>query len=405
VLSSYRGLFAQPGTFAFVAAGLIGRFPISMLGLGAVVMVTGSGGSYALAGAVSAVLALAEAAAAPVIGRASDRAGQSRLLTPTAIVHLVGIVGLVVVAVSGAPGWVYLPAAAVAGTSVPQVSAMVRTRWADRLGAGPALSTAFSLESSLDEVVFVVGPVLATVLGTVIWAPAGVATAGVLAAAGALLLAARHDSEPAREAGDESTRAASAIAVAGLRVLMVSALGFGVVFGAVDVAMIAFTQEHGHRSLSGVLLALMAVGSLVSGLLYGTRQWVSSLRSRFIVATSVFVLAYVGVAGVTSVPVMAGVIIVAGITIAPTAIAETSLVEKLVPAAARTEGFSWMNTAVAAGVALGSALAGVVVSHTSGHRAFLVAVAAAAFALLTIVLGARTLVPPAADPEPQPSSP
>lgn len=407
MFAPYRRLFDQPGTFAFVIAGLIGRFPISMLGLGAVLLVTGttSGagrghGSYALAGAVSATMALANAATAPLLGTVSDRRGQARVLIPSVAGHLVGVVGLVAVGVTHAPAWLYFPAAVITGGAVPPVSSMVRTRWAGRVGGTAALSTAFSLESVLDETVFVIGPVLATVLATLLWPPGGIAAAGVLATVGGLLLAARRDTEPTRRVREAGERHPSAIAMPGLRVLLVAFLALGTVFGTIDVAMVAFATEHGHRSLSGLLLAMLAFGSLVSGLLYGTREWTWSLRDRLAVGAAGLTVSLTAVSLAPSIPVMAVVVVVAGLAIAPTLVAGMGLVEALVPAAARTEGFSWAITALGLGVATGSSLAGVIVDQASGHRAFLLGVAAAAVGLVSTMAGRRALAARTPAPEP-----
>lgn len=391
MFTPYRRLFDLPGTLPFVLAGLIGRFPLSMLGLGAVLLVTGNHGSYGLAGSVAATLALANAATAPVVGTLSDRLGQARVLVPSVAGHLVGVLGLVLVGVTHGSAWLYFPAAAVAGGAVPQVSSMVRTRWAVRVGSGAALSTAFSLESVLDETVFVVGPVLATVLATLVWSPGGVAVAGLLAAVGALLLAARRDSEPAPAVRVEGERHPSAIAVPGLRVIVVAFVMIGTIFGTVDVSMVAFAQEHGSKPMSGLLLALLAFGSLLSGLLYGTRQWRWPLRARFVAGLTGLTASITAVALAPTIPVMAVVVVVAGLAIAPTLVAGMGLIEALVPAAARTEGFSWGTTALAVGVAGGSSLAGLVVDADSGHRAFLIGVAAALLALLAGAAGSRLL--------------
>lgn len=400
MFTPYRRLFDLPGTLPFVLAGLIGRFPLSMLGLGTVLLVTGNHGSYALAGAVSATLALGNASTAPLIGRLSDRCGQARVLVPSVAGHVVGVLGLVLVGVTHAPVGLYFPAAVVAGGAVPQVSSMVRTRWAERVGGTGQLSTAFSLESALDETVFVVGPVLATVLATLVWSPGGVAAAGLLAAIGALLLAARRDSEPAPAVRAAGERHPSAIAEPGLWVLVVVFALIGTIFGTVDVSMVAFAQEHGSKPTSGLLLALLASGSLVAGLLYGIRQWSWPLRARFVVGLVGLTASITAVALAPNIPVMAVVVVVAGVTIAPTLVAGMGLVEALVPAAARTEGFSWGTTALAVGVASGSSLAGVVIDRASGHRAFLIGTAAALLALAAAVIGTRLLVVRTAEPEP-----
>lgn len=155
-LAPYGVILSTPGARAFVLAGVLGRFPISMLGLGTILLVSAVTGSYGLAGAVTATVALSEAAMAPVLGRLTDRRGQRPVLLCVVVAHVIGVAGLVTTAMTGAPTWLLFPTAAVAGASLPQIGSMVRSRWATALGGTPRLSTAFSLESALDEFAFVV---------------------------------------------------------------------------------------------------------------------------------------------------------------------------------------------------------------------------------------------------------
>ncbi len=53
-LTPYRRLFRLPGARAFTAGNLIARLPMGMFSVSAVVMIAGTRGSYALAGAVTA---------------------------------------------------------------------------------------------------------------------------------------------------------------------------------------------------------------------------------------------------------------------------------------------------------------------------------------------------------------
>ncbi|MFD0471853.1 hypothetical protein ACFQ0B_28720 [Nonomuraea thailandensis] len=80
MVGPYRGLFERPGTKAFVLAGLVGRMPMSMLGIGVILLITALTDNYATAGAVGAVSNLAFAAAAPLSGRLADRFGQGRVI-------------------------------------------------------------------------------------------------------------------------------------------------------------------------------------------------------------------------------------------------------------------------------------------------------------------------------------
>lgn len=76
--SPYRAIFATPGTKGFTAAGLLGRMPLSMVGIGVLTMITELGGSYGLAGALTGTIALSAAAVGPQVSRLVDQYGQRR---------------------------------------------------------------------------------------------------------------------------------------------------------------------------------------------------------------------------------------------------------------------------------------------------------------------------------------
>jgi hypothetical protein len=54
VFATYRRVLALPGALVFSLSGMVARFPISMVSLGIVLLVSTRTGSYSLAGSVSA---------------------------------------------------------------------------------------------------------------------------------------------------------------------------------------------------------------------------------------------------------------------------------------------------------------------------------------------------------------
>jgi hypothetical protein len=70
--SPYRAIYAAPGAKGFSSAGLVGRMPLSMLGIGIVTMTSQLTGRYGLAGGLSATLAASTALAGPQISRLVD---------------------------------------------------------------------------------------------------------------------------------------------------------------------------------------------------------------------------------------------------------------------------------------------------------------------------------------------
>ena len=372
VLDSYRRVLARPGALAFSSAALVARLPISMVGLGIVLLVEASTGSYGLAGTVSAVFVLAEAACAVLHGRWVDHFGQSRVLPLAISVFGAGLALMMVAVENDWPrAWTYV-FAAVAGAALPQVGASVRTRWSHLLDEPGEKQTAFALEAVLDEVVFVVGPVLVTLLATS-WHPvAGLTAALVSGVVGTFAFAAQRRTEP--PAG-RSAPAAARAAMPWRLVLTLAlvCLTLGALFGAAEVTTVAFAEEHGQRWVAGWLLAAWSLGSLLAGLVTGAVAWRSSPDVRLRWGSAAMALAMAPLMFVDSVPLMAVVLLVGGFAIAPTMIAAMTMVEQHVPAGRLTEGMAILHTGIVAGVAPGASVAGFVVDHSGASAAYAVA--------------------------------
>ena len=84
----YLQVLRTPHALPMVLAAFIGRLPLSMVGLGCVLLVASETGSYGLGGAVAAVGAVTTALAGPVLGRLADSHGQRRVLLPVLAVFV-----------------------------------------------------------------------------------------------------------------------------------------------------------------------------------------------------------------------------------------------------------------------------------------------------------------------------
>ncbi|WP_324274780.1 MFS transporter [Blastococcus brunescens] len=179
-----------------VLAAFIGRLPLSMVGLGSVLLIADETGSYGLGGAVAATGAVTTAVAGPLLGRWADDHGQRTVLLPVLAVFIVAGCGFLTAVKGDWPVWTVFATAGLAGACIPPVSSMIRVRWTHLLRGSHRLPTALAMESVVDEFVFIVGPVLVTFLSTTGHATSGVVTAFTLAAIGSLLFAAQRRTEP-----------------------------------------------------------------------------------------------------------------------------------------------------------------------------------------------------------------
>ncbi|HEX2362251.1 MAG TPA: MFS transporter [Jiangellaceae bacterium] len=386
MLGPYAEVLRPPGALAFSASGLVARLPMSMLGISIVLAVSANSGSYGRAGLVAAAALLAQAAAAPAQARIADQVGQARLLRPVLVAHGLSL-GTFIVLLPSAPLAALLASAALAGATLPSFGAMVRARWALLYTGSPLLHPAYALESVLDEVVFVVGPVVATVLATGVHPAAGLMCTLVLTVGGGLVFAAQRRTEPRPRAPGQRI-AADRLPIWSLGWIVVTFSFMGGIFGSVEVVTVAFTDAAGVITASGLLLAIYALGSLVSGLVVGAIRVRTGPRRRFVVGQALMAATLLPLPFVGPVAVLAVVLFAAGFAISPTLIAGFSLVEAVVPAARLTEGFAWISTALNVGVSTGAAVSGRVVDAVGAAPAYFVAVAFGLSAAATCLAGA-----------------
>ena len=394
VANPYLHVLRTPHALPMVLSAFIGRLPLSMVGLGCVLLIASETGSYGLGGAVAAVGAVTTAVAGPVIGRLADEHGQRRVLLPVLVLFVLAGVAFLAAVRRDWPLWTVFVSAGVAGACIPPVSSMIRVRWTHLLRGTHGLGTALAMESVVDEFVFIVGPVLVTFLSTTGHATSGVVTAFTLAAVGSLLFAAQRHTEPPAH-GHESRTGSSAMRVRGLRVLFVVGTAVGAILGTLEISLVAFADEAGAMHLSGVLIAALAVGSMVSGIGWGTVHWRLPIRHRLAAALVLLTVLSLPLLLVENVWLMIPFVVVAGVAVSPSLISSFTLAEVLVPRASVTEAFTWIGTALGLGVALGASLAGKIVDSIGANASFAVATVAGAVAAVVVLASQRPLHIPA----------
>ena len=296
LLGPYTEIFAIPRAWRFSVAGIIGRLPMAMYGLGLVLLISAGTGRYALAGSVSAAAALGNAACAPQFARLTDRFGQHRVLVPICLIFALSVAGLVAAVQLHAPDWTLFASGVLGGATMPQLGPMARARWAALLAGSSRLHTAFSVESIADEVCFVIGPAAVTLLATQVAPAAGVSCAAICCLAGTLWFASQRSTEPpvTKVRSRQPTVAAPArfrfsLAAPSLAVLVPAYLFIGSMFVSIDLSTVDFATQSGHKPLAGVVLGCYALGSATGGLWYGSRNWRAPAGRRFAVTLAMTV--------------------------------------------------------------------------------------------------------------------
>lgn len=393
-LAAYRTVLADRPALAFSLAGFVARLPISMTGIGIVLLVSLSTGSFGTAGLVSGVATAAGAVSAPVWGRLIDRIGQPPVLVASCLTWVAGLALLVVAVLERLPLAVALVAAVVIGLGFNSAGSAVRARWNHRLQGSPLLETAFALEAVLDEVVFIVGPVLVTFLATAAHPAIALGASAAVGLTGTLVLAARRSTEPPRAPRTGTTTAAGRIQPLALLPVTVAAVALGAIFGGMEVVVVAYATEVGLLPYAGAILMAWAAGSLVAGVVTGTITWRRPAAFRFRLGAVALAVSLVPLPFVRAPGLVALLLVVSGMAIAPTLIASVGVVRAAVPPSRLAEALGWSSTGLAAGLAVGAAVLGHLVDRGGAALGFWGVVGAGAL-LVASVAGVR--LPPAGE--------
>ena len=400
-MRAYLDLLSHRAARWPLLSSLIARLTPGMMILAVVLLLREQGYSYAAAGLVSAGHQLGVGLASPIQGSLVDRYGQARILVPDSLAYLAGTIALAVAASGSLSVSLLALVALVTGAAYPPVTASSRVLLSRLFPTGQLRETAFAVSSVAVELGFVIGPLVAVWIADAGSAAWSVVLAGVFAAVGSLGYASTAAARdlPRREGRRPS---GGALRAKGVRLIVV-AIGFAAVaFGVLDITVPAVAELGGNRSDAGRPIATLAMGSLLSGIVYGGRMWPGTLPSRlrfFAVALAAGMLLLP--LTVHDIALFSAGLFLAGVFLAPTTICAFQLLDDLALRGTQTEAQSWLQSAVVFGVALGAGVAGVSVDAGGPGLAFGLGSVGVGIAAVVLSLGRRHLErPPVTDTSP-----
>ncbi|KRF15776.1 MFS transporter [Nocardioides sp. Soil796] len=393
-LTGYKRLFGLTGP-TYVLVGFLARLPLAMSQLGVLLLVAGTTGSYGAGGACAGALAIANAVGAPFWGTAADRVGQRRVVLLQSLAGAAAMIVLLVLTHAGVPwGWSAVASAA-AGLVMPQVGPMARVRWRPITARSEhqkkLVDIAFSYEGAADEASFVLGPALIG-LGVSLASPSfALSAAAVVLAVFGAWFALHPTAVQAHDAHEDTGIHDLTLVTPALILLCASQLVIGAVFGSVQTGTSVLATDAGQPGLTGYFHALLGVGSVVAGLS------IAGLPDRFTLparlrwfAVALLVLA-VPLLLVDSLALLAPVLLVLGVSVAPYMITTFTLGERITPPARTGAAMTLLAAATGLGYAVGAAIAGRLADWGGQTPAFAVTVAAGVVAVVVSWGGSRVL--------------
>ncbi len=378
---------------SFLALGFLGRLPAAMNQLGMLLIVSASGRGLALAGSTVAAVGLGTAVGAPLVGRLVDRLGAVRVLTCALVLQSVALAGVLACLHAELPNALILVFTALLGLANPQAGSIARACWSAiaRADVVPAralrtIRLGLGFETAADETSFVVGPVAAGALVTLLGAQGAVLALLALTVLGEGAFAwwlARRPALARPHQGDAagSPQARSRTPWAVLAPVLVTIGAVGVVFGTTQTALTAVYTAHGTPELTGPVYGSMGITSALAGMV------APSLRTGALTRTALGgLLVLICSAVLTTVPatpLTLAMILLMGAGVGTVLATSYTRVEAVAVSGRVTSLMTLATTCNVLGVSLGSVVTGALGANL--HHANLPAVAAGAVMLALAV--------------------
>ncbi|MDA5147329.1 MFS transporter [Streptomyces sp. AD681] len=400
---SYRATLAIPHAKGALALGVLSRLPSGLLPFAVLISFTQHYG-IGIAGLASGALLLAIAVPGPARARwCTNRGPAGLLLMALASVLLFSAAGATI----GMKHW-QIPVAvtAAAGALFPPLSPGLRAVWSKLMPDKQHLQSAHALDSTVEELTFVLTPLLGSAAMALMDARWVLACGAVLLLPAATGLSAVLRRLPADEDSGQTqwqspSRHRSLIRTRDGQGITVPVIALGLCGGGLTVIIPAATVNFGDVISSGYSFAAFSLGGAVGGLAYGRREWTAPLRARYAAATATLAAGALLLAALATSPLTILAVFCVGLPMTPIFVIAYLLVDERIDSPRHTEANAWLGSGYNLGSASGAALGGQLLQLT-GPR--LVAVVLAAVAAAATLVARRLHDTPGPSPDGAPTA-
>lgn len=388
----------ERGGAAFLITAAVGRMPAAMIQLGLLMYVASSGLGLDLGGLTVAAVGIGTAFSATTVGRLVDRFGPIPVIAFATIIQVITMAAIWSITpnlIAGTlPRGLLLGFAVVCGAANPQIGPIARSHWShlSRDLAEPRLiREALGYEGAMDEASFIVGPIIAGLLVSLLGPTVALPTLMgiVVLGQGVFLIyvvvdrSRWHRRTVALADGHNPT-----IPVRKLLHPGIVALSTGMIFGATQTTLTAVNAATGTEHLTGIIYGSVGIGSAISSMLVVRVPPRVKAVPRLAVGAIFLIL---GGVGFMMQPGLIASLIVAiglGIGVGIVLVTSVSIAERVAPSERIATVMTLLTMCLTLGVSLGAAVAGMLASAVG--EGFYLVIGAGCVVLVSSLLASRT---------------
>ena len=381
-MRTYAELFKTPGVAAVLFAQLLARFPFGMQTIAFAIHLEHIYGNYTVAGLAIAASTVGAAFSAPILGRLVAVYGIKVVVITCSLVSPIGFVLLGFVSLT--EGQVVLTALAL-GLFVPPIQPAARAVYPTLVKTESVRNNLFSVDAILQEVIWIVGPVLTTVLIATTNTVVPLVVMVFVQVIGGLWFALLPEVQGAPIPRSKK-KMGSVLRSKFVRVMIIVNLLFVGSFSALEIGAVAAVGKAG----AGFVLAMLSVGSIVGALAFGHRaRSPLALTKQLGVVLIGDILIFVNAED----PIWLGIcLFISGIGVALAFATMSAIIAKSIPLDDTPEVYGWIGSGQNIGYGFGAAIAGVLVDHVSNEASFAFATGLDGVAML-VALAAVAITP------------
>ena len=361
-MGEYTTMLRTPGVLRIVTSQLVARFPFGMMSLAFVLHIQRITHSYTLAGLALGFETAGVAISGPILGRWMGAFGARRMLLTTSMISALAIFAI---AMAPLPGQFLVGLCLIVGLSSPPIQVAVRTIYPS-LVPKKRMGVLYALDANLQEIIWIVGPVLTTFIAAFLSPVVGVLVMGVIQIIGSIWFTSNHEVRELKI--PKSTRRMGG--VLRNRIVIANAVMGGLLIGSfsgVEVGTVGVL----NLATAGWVISALSIGSLVGGFAFGHRAKTKWALSRFLI---IVVIGYASVYFAPNNPVWMSVAwFIAGLGVAPALGLFGAIIGAALPMSDAAEAYGWVQTGQMLGYAAAASLVGFIIDSVSGVASLAIA--------------------------------